>query len=273
MECCWVIVSPAEQCRRRLDREATYPLSLCYGIGQWSAGIDRVCIRRLFAALRQRGGDVRRCVGVRPRPLLNPPRCLFKRHRTGEFDYWRRDLLAKAAGTLALAGIAPGAVQDHRRTIAQRQTGPSKHFVIDRRYVRGRVQAGIEIARWARDSTGLLQLPPHIVSRYHLCADLFTQRPRKGRFPGTGTAADDDESDSARSQMLERDVYVPTRIGDRVQITLRRTHAVDFRANHGAISDVEVLQRLGRRVVGVVAVFVQEKSAEVVPSQKLEVHR
>ena len=56
-------------------------------------------------------------------------------------------------------------------------------------------------------------------------------------------------------------------------MSLRDTNAIDFRANHRAIGDVEVLQRAGRRVAGVPTVLVEEEVAEILSPQELEVHR
>ena len=73
--------------------------------------------------------------------------------------------------------------------------------------------------------------------------------------------------------MLARDVEVPARIRGRVLMALRNAHAVDLGADHGAVGDVEILQRTRCGVVGAPAVLVEEMVAEVLPAQEFKVHR
>ena len=56
----------------RLDREATYPLSLRDGVGQRPTGVNRITVERSPAALCHRGGDLGRGIRRGLCPALDP---------------------------------------------------------------------------------------------------------------------------------------------------------------------------------------------------------
>ena len=109
-----------------LNGEATDLLSLLDRVGERPTCIDQMAISRTIGVLRQLRSDLRRCIGGRHAPALNSRRCLLKRHGAGEFHDRRAGLVREFAGTLALPGIAPSAVQDHRRPAAQQEVRTSQ---------------------------------------------------------------------------------------------------------------------------------------------------
>ena len=128
-----------------------------------------MAISRTIGVLRQLRSDLRRCIGGRHAPALNSRRCLLNRDGAGEFHDRRTGLVREFAGTLALPGTAPSAVQDHRRPTAQQEVRTSQDLVVDGADILRCVQTGIENTRRSRDDTCPLQLPAHIVSRNNLC--------------------------------------------------------------------------------------------------------
>ncbi len=73
--------------------------------------------------------------------------------------------------------------------------------------------------------------------------------------------------------MLDCDIDVPARICGRFLVSLRNTNAVDFGADYSTIGNIEVLQPGWRRVAGISAVRIEVEGGEILPAQKLDVHR
>ena len=142
-----------------------------------------------------------------------------------------------------MAGIGPGAIQNHGPAVTQTEMGLTERSVVDRVDIFRAVEALAEEAGIAVEFAAAHHVRTHIVGGDRLRSKVFGQSARQGGLSGSRTTADKNQRNSAGPKVVQRNGEMASCIGGGLGMALVVADTVNLGSHHCAVRDVEVSQR------------------------------